>query len=160
MSDKWIELLKGTQEIFDIMGVNLIFWSKIKGFSDYLNEKASEGCLIRVLIADKNHPLSNHLADYNSPEVSHDDMVGNMHSRVHYFNSFPEKHSNIQFKQLKKGCMHFQICRTDDQITFIQYMYSQKTSHCPLWQFSRKANEHIYKLMNEEFNELWELNDE
>jgi hypothetical protein len=158
-SEKWIELLNSTQKVFDIMGVNLKSWRKTKGFRDYLNEKASEGCVIRVLITHENHPLVNNFADYSSPEISQDNIISDIHSIVHYFTDFPEKHPNIHFKQLKKGCMHIQMCRTDEQVTFIQYMQSQTPSYSPLWQFSRKANEHIYKLMSKEFNELWELNE-
>lgn len=158
-SESWIELLNSTHEVFDIMGINLRSWSKTKGFRDYLNEKAANGCSIRVLIAHQDYELINNLADYSSPEVSRDNIITDINSMARYFTDFPDKHQNIKFRRLTKGCMHFQLCRTDDQITFIQYMYSQKPSYCPLWQFSKNANEQIYNLMTQEFNELWELNE-
>lgn len=157
-SENWIELLKSTQKVFDIMGINLRSWSKTKGFRDYLNEKSAEGCIIRILITHESHQLINNIADYSSPEITQNNIINDINFMARYFTDFPDKHPNIQFRQLKKGCMHFQLCRTDEQIVFIQYMYSQKPSYSPLWQFSRKANEHIYELMTQEFNELWDLN--
>ena len=72
--------------------------------------------------------------------------------------SFQNKYAGkLELVTVKKGVIMSQICRTDDKITAIPYLYSVNTSESPLILTQGKESR-IFKTYMKEFDSLWKLN--
>ena len=156
--DVWLRLLLETQKSFNIMGISLGSWKRGKGFTEALLSKAAGGCLIRVLLAHKDNPCLPYLINDNIPEVDLAGTVQEVEAMHQFFSRLASRNPNIQVRRIARGCPHFQMTQADSCALYIQYLFSQKTGWSPLWQ--TLSDTPLYKVLAEEFELLWQLNEE
>lgn len=154
--DAWLQLLQESNSLFDIMGITLASWKRGKGFSDALLKKADEGCKIRVLLMHKDNPALPCMINDVIPEVDFDSVVYDIDAMYAFFSKLAGRNSNIEVRQVTRGCPHFQMSRTDQRALSIQYLFSQKTGWSPLWEASQGSA--MYTVLTEEYDVIWEAN--
>jgi hypothetical protein len=63
---------------------------------------------------------------------------------------------SFEFRVLKKGLVVTQLCRTDSQLTSVQYLYYAVASRNPLVEV-RGTDSELFKVYMNEFENLWKL---
>jgi hypothetical protein len=77
---------------------------------------------------------------------------------VDYFRAIARASPNIEVRQIRNGCPHFQLTRSDQVAIVIQYLYSESSHYSPLCQYPRGSP--LYASMAQEFEALWRRNEE
>jgi len=154
--DTWLELLRQTEKVFEIMGIHLGPWRGNKGFSDLLAKKAEEGCAVRVLLMHPDNPTLPDMINETLTDVDLEVTIREINEMAKYFARIAEKSPNIAVRQIRRGTLHCQTTRTDLFGMYLPYLYSQRRRYCPLWQC--KPGSALYDLVVEEFEGLWRVN--
>lgn len=154
--EDWMQLLRDSECHFDIMGLTLRAWSGGKNFSTLLLEKATAGCRVRILLIDPTSPVLPYLFNSSIPEEQVRSIVDEAQLMYDYFSGIAKQGSGIEVRQIKVGCPHFQICRTDKYLTYLSYLYSESSDYSPLWQVP--ADSYLYGLLVQEFESIWIAN--
>src|SRR5205085_7748524 len=55
-TEQWGDLLRATENEFEIMGLTPDLWRGVRNFRDLVMQKAAAGCKIRVLIMHEDNP--------------------------------------------------------------------------------------------------------
>jgi hypothetical protein len=153
---KWLELLEKTHQVFDLMGFTLGAWKGNKGLGQLLPEKARGGCKVRVLLIDTDNPVFRPMINPLIRESIYEDLSAEAEMMFHYFLSIASEAPNIEVRKLRFGCPHYQLTRTDQNVTLISYLYSEKYGDSPLWQCDHDSG--LYSTMTQEFDSLWNAN--
>ena len=152
----WGNLLNFAQNKFEIMGISLNAWRRVKDFSETLLKKSAEGCNIRILLMHKDNPSLSKMINPNITEMSYDEISLNIEKNYDWFSNLSKESENIEVRQIRNG-MPFHTQYINDEFgIYIPYFFSETTGYTPLW----KANNgtHIYKLLLKEFDILWSIN--
>jgi hypothetical protein len=155
--ERLMDLLRRTEKVFEVMGVTLSFWRSTRGISDVIIGKASTGCRVRALLMHKDNPALPQMIIPTVPEMSFEKKVSDLDVMLKFWQKMAEKCSNIEVRQMRRGCLHFQLTRSDDTAVFAQYFFSEKLRHSPLWQC--RAGTRLYDILAQEFESLWQVND-
>jgi hypothetical protein len=156
-NEEWLEVLANTENIFDSMGITLESWRKTKGFTDLLLKKARLGCKIRILIMHKDNPVLGHLINDTLLEAK--DFATTLHTlgtMEQYFSKVAADNPHIEVRQIRRGCPHFGLTRSDSYALAAQYLYSERLSYCPLWRCTPISP--LYGMLANEFESLWQVN--
>lgn len=155
-SDTWLQLLRETESVFEIMGIHLGPWRGGKGFSRLLAKKAEGGCAVRIMLMHPDNPTLPHLINEDLTDVDLDVVIREINEMADYFSRIAAKSDNIEVRQIQHGTLHCQTTRTDQYGVYLPYLYSRRRRFCPLWQC--KARSALYELVLEEFEGLWRVN--
>lgn len=155
--DTWLQLLRETEQVFEIMGIHLGPWRGGKGFSELVTKKAGEGCAVRILLMHPENPALPELINEALTEVDLEDTTREIHEMAKYLARIAAKSPNISLRQIRRGTLHCQTTRTDGYGVYLPYLYSRRRRYCPLWQC--KAGSVLYDIVVEEFEGLWRAND-
>jgi len=155
--DAWLQVLQEAEAIFDVMGISLGAWKRGKGFSEALLKKAGDGCKVRVLLMHQDNPGLPCLINDAIPEIDSRKVMFDVEEMFKFFTHVAQQSDGIEVRRILRGCPHFQITRTDHRALCIQYLFSQKTGWSPLWE--SPPDSPLYKLMAEEFDLLWQVNE-
>jgi hypothetical protein len=153
----WLKVLKETEQVFEVMGLTLRSWKHGKGFSDMLVAKAKAGCRVRVLLSHPDNPSLRELINPQIPEEAFESVVHSVAEMVDYFHTIARASPNVEIRQIRNGCPHFQLTRSDQVAIAIQYLYSESTHYSPLCQYPRGSA--LYATMAQEFDALWQRNE-
>ena len=154
--DAWMDHLKGTERIFEVVGITCTSWRRTNGFGAILAQKAATGCAARILLM---HPDNPALAQYFNraiPESTYDHAVHDIKVMHAYFRDIARGQPNVEVRQIRRGCPHFQLTRTDRIAIVSQYFYAQRPNYCPLWHCTPGSS--LYTLTSLEFESLWKAN--
>ena len=154
--DAWLQLLKETTHVFEIMGVNRSSWRRTDGFSELLIEKARAGCTVRILLMHPDNPALSHYSDRSNKDLSYDDTVREIESLLLYYQAIANGNVNIDVRQVRTGCFHVQLTRTDRHVIAAQYAFSKRATFAPLWQSDKGT--YLYDVMTGEFEARWAAN--
>jgi hypothetical protein len=148
----WQRLLHEANDAFDIMGVALVQWRKTPGFRETVLEKASNGCVIRILLMHEGNPILGSLLydDRRLESVAHD-----IKDSYTYYSALAEKQRNIEVRQIRHGIPHFFLTRTDRHAVIIQYLSSATWGSGPTWRCP--AQSRLYNVAVKEFDHLWDV---
>jgi len=154
--ETWLELLREAGTVFEIMGLALGTWKRGKNFSRELEQKARQGCAIRIMLMDSRNPALPELINRLIPEVSLDGVLHEIDDMGKFFAGLASSSENLRVRQLLHGCPHFFLARSDSRAVFIQYLYSERSEYSPLWECTPSSP--LYALMTQEFESLWQAN--
>jgi hypothetical protein len=155
-TDDRLRLLLETEQVFDLMGMNQDGWLRIKGFGEAVARKAAAGCKARILIMHPDNPALPQLINEALPELTPERTIFEIRYASQSFQRLAEANPNIELRQLRRGCLHAQLTRTDNHAFVTQYLYSRRPGWSPLWQCGRGSP--LYQLVQEEFESLWNVN--
>ena len=154
--DAWLQLLRNTENVFEIMGISLGSWRRTKAFSQVLKEKAAAGCKVRLLLMHKDNPVLRHLINDAIPEARYSSVTNEIDEVRQYLSDTAEQEPNVEVRQMLQGCPHCQLTRSDQSVVFIPYLYSERSHYSPLWQVPQDSS--LYTIMAQEFESLWNAN--
>lgn len=158
--ETWMTLLHETTHHFDISGIALGSWRAGRGFGSEIVQKAAAGCAVRILILDPENPVLGQLLNARVPEEQPSVVVAEVSAMAEYFRGVVSRAGSqaapVEFRTVKIGCPHFQICRTDQAATLLQYLYSDSAHYSPLWH--APAGSALYQVAAHEFEALWQAN--
>jgi len=158
----WVERLKTAKRNIDLLGYTLIVWADGNKIEEELENLAKRGVKIRVLIMDENNP---HLPAFlNTAQISAVTLKvvkEDIRNSYNFFTAIkeslaPEVQSNLEIRTLKMGLISMQLCRTDNRMTMVQYIYSLRASRSPMMEITN-AESDMFKVYSNEFEKLWEL---
>lgn len=115
-SDAWLQLLQQTEEVFEIMRINLRLWRSTKDFGKVVVAKALGGCRVRALLIHQDNPCLRSLINDGAEEDTQDsferirDEIGRV---AKFFSRLADKSANMEVRQIRDGCPHLQLARTD-----------------------------------------------
>lgn len=154
--DAWLGLITGTERALDLMGFTLSSWRRRRGFAESVLAKASAGCTVRIAILDADHRALAELVNDRLPGSSYDYVRHSIETMSAFFSDLGRQSPSIQFRQLRRGCPHGQITRTDATAVYIQHLYAERSPDSPLWRCDSASP--LYDLVVREFASLWDAN--
>jgi hypothetical protein len=156
--EAWLKVLKDTERVFEVMGLALRSWKHGKGFGEVLAAKAKAGCRVRVLLCHPENPALRESINPQIPEETFASVVNGIAEMVDYFRAVARACPNVEVRQIRSGCPHLQLTRSDQVAIAIQYLYSESSHYSPLSQYPRGSP--LYATMAQEFEALWRGNAE
>jgi hypothetical protein len=160
---EWMERLRAANDQIDLMGYTLHVWTRGQNFAGEVVTRIKKGAKVRILIMD---PESSHLESLMNTQqikaISVDAVRAELKTVLNVFQEIkallPEdKTAQLEVRTVSKGMIVCQICRTDDEMTVVSYLYSVVASHSPLTSI-RGEKSRLFQLYQNEFEQLWMLN--
>jgi len=105
----------------------------------------------------KDNPVLGHLINETLLEAK--DYATTLHTlgtMEQYFSKIAANNPNIEVRQMRRGCSHFGLTRSDNYALAAQYLYSERLSYCPLWRCNQTSP--LYGVLTNEFESLWQAN--
>ena len=162
---KWMARLRRAESKLDLMGYTLHVWSKGEGFEGQRVKLIDRGVRCRVLIMAPENPHYDAVVNEEIGGVTKTATAGESSGAQQLFQRIADKVKNLktpkgsfEFRQAIRGTVLCQICRVDDEMTVIQYLYSAVASVTPMV-VVRGTESGLFKVYSEEFESLWTLND-
>jgi hypothetical protein len=154
--ERWMGLLHATSKKFYVMGISLRTWQEGENLANVLLDKASKGCDVRILLTHPENPALPQLINEGRP----DEQVENIKHDIEYMSRYVarliEKENRIGLRCALIGCPLSQLTLTDSSAVFIPYMFSARSSGCPLWRAVSGTS--LYDGLTQEFDALWAAN--
>jgi len=163
----WMERLRSANREVDLMGYSLHVWTRGYNFQEEVEELVKRGVNLRIMIMDEdNQNISCFVDNPQIPYISIEQVKEEIRIVKRIFETLIEKmdssgdikNGSLKFRTIKRGIASCQICRTDNEMTIVCYLYSIVVSHSPLF-LIRGHDSKLYSTYLKEFNSLWELND-
>jgi hypothetical protein len=159
----WMSRLASAKEKIELMGYSLHVWTRGDNFENVVIRLAQGGVKIRVLIMDENNKDLESLINSRqitsvSTAAAREEVRVAQKVFVAISNHLKGTQSpeNFEFRTLKKGLIVCQLCRTDSELTMVQYLYSVVASRSPLM-LIRGQDTQLFDVYSKEFERLWEI---
>ena len=107
--EAWLKVLNDTERVFEVMGLALGSWKRVKGFSELLAAKARTGCRVRLLLSHPDNPALRESINPQIPEEAFDSTVHKIAEMVDYFRSIARASPNVEVRQVRSGCQHIHL---------------------------------------------------
>jgi hypothetical protein len=159
----WMSRLASAKEKIDLMGYSLHVWTRGENFENVVVKLAQSGVKIRVLTMDENNEDLESLI--NSRQISSVStaaareevrVVRKVFVDISNYLKGTQSSGNFEFRTLKKGVIVCQLCRTDSELTMVQYLYSVVASRSPVM-LIRGQDTQLFDVYSREFERLWEI---
>lgn len=157
----WMQRFTSTKTHLDIMGYTLAVWTKGNNFENEVVSLAKKGVIIRVMTMDTENPnLFSIINTKHIPSISNEEIFESLKTTLNLFNKLQQKLAEqnlaeyFQLKTLKEGIILSQLCRTDDELTIIPYLYTDIGARSPLLLVKGEQTE-LFKVYLQEFDKLW-----
>lgn len=157
----WMQRFTNTKTNLDIMGYTLAVWTKGNNFENEVVNLAKKGVKIRVMTMDiNNQNLYSIINTKHIPSISNEEVLESLKTTLNLFYKIQKRLSNenlaeyFQIKTLKEGIILSQLCRTDDELTIIPYLYTDIGARSPLFLVKGEQTE-LFKVYLQEFDKLW-----
>ena len=155
-SGGWEETLGHARFIFDTAGLSLSHWRNIKGFSERLTALGREGCRVRILLMDPQHPLLQCCFNPAIPEMIPAQVVSELTVMLKFFGEIAAASPNVSVRVMRKAISSFDLTCTDREALARLYLFSERPKDTPLW--GCRQGSRLYEVLSQEFNALWEAN--
>ena len=159
----WMKRLKEARKNVDLLGYTLHVWNKGENFENEMISLVKSGAKVRVLIMDETNPnLGSLVNEEQINSISLTSVQEEIKVAKRVFLSISAEHNKSQysgsyeFRTLRRGLVVSQICRTDADLTAVQYLYSVGAARSPLV-FVNGLDTELFKVYMNEFEHLWEL---
>jgi hypothetical protein len=163
--EEWMGKLRSARHRVDLMGVNLLVWRKGADFELELLRLVRSGVRVRVLIMDPDH---SYLAAHGWVENEETSRMERNRAALVEAKAFFEdlRHRVVQdgrsegdfeVRTVRRGKMALHLCRIDEEIFAIPYLYSVRASRGPLFVI-HGSDSLLFRTLEGEFNQIWDLN--
>lgn len=152
-SDRWLDTLREAITKFDLLGISLGRWTKLKGIKELLTQKAAEGCKIRFLVMSPENPSLGSMINEQDHKGNIEQTKQTISEMMQLINAVNKEEALIEIRQIQQACPHQTMLINDYQAIVVPYLYSNATFLSPLFDFP-ETNE-IYHIFSEEFDALW-----
>jgi hypothetical protein len=162
-TDDWMRRLNSAQAQVDLMGYSLHVWTRGEHFERSIIRLASAGVRIRLLIMSEQNPHLDALVNTKQiAAVTADSVRAEIQAARAAFKAIAAElaktphEANFALRLVTTGLVVTQLCRTDDVLTSIQYLYSAVASRSPLIEV-HGAESDLFERYMKEFESLWQL---
>lgn len=155
-AEEWGDLLRATEQVFELLGITPSVWRKVKGLKDLLAQKAAGGCKTRILLMHEDNPALPQFINRNLMQKSYESMLVNNREMTNFFTGLAAQTPGMEVRRIRHGCPHWRLTRTDQVVAMIPYFYSEKVDYSPVWEV--RAGTSLYALAQQEFEALWQAN--
>lgn len=165
----WMNRLKLAKRFVDLQGYTLHMWNRCENFEQEIIELVRKGVRVRVLFMDNENPNieglinSNQIRSITVAAVKDEikivkNVFENIHNNIERIasSSGGKLSGSFEVKSLCKGLIVCQICRTDSEMTVVNYLFSVVASQSPLMLIKGQDTK-LFKAYMREFDQLWEL---
>jgi len=153
-SDKWVEMLRESTEIFNLCGISVGRWTKPVGIRELFISKVVEGCQVRVLIMAQNNPALISMMNEKANQGSIAKTKQEIHETTAFFQSICNEQQDLQIRHIQQACPHQFFIVNDLRSVVVPYLYSNATFLSPLFDFPNTSG--MYTTFAREFESLWE----
>jgi len=159
----WMKRLKSAKTNIDLMGNSLYVWTKGENFEDEILNLVASGVNVRILVMDEDN--KNFESLINTTQIISTNLASEKEELRIVRKVFTEISDRLdslnpvgsfEFRTLQEGLILCQLCRTDNELTMIQYLYSVVTSRSPLFVINGRDTK-LFEIYMREFDRLWEL---
>ncbi len=154
--EQWGDLLRETESVFEIMGVTSAMWRRVKGLRELVAQKAAAGCKVRVLLMHEENPALPQLINQTLLQKSYENFLVAHREMLKFFAGLAEQTPGMEVRQMRNGCPHCRLTRTDRLAILLPYFYGEKGDYLPVWE--AQAGSSLYTLAQQEFETLWQAN--
>ncbi len=155
--DVWLPELERTERSIDLLGMSQTYWRSSKAVEDMLIRKSEQGCQVRILFMHPEHSaLREMVMDSEADSTNYDTKIKDIEIMEKHFARLTRRAPAIQVRQMRHGCPHASITRTDHVVAFILHLFGEKLRYSPMWIFPSATR--TYEVMTQEFEALWQLN--
>ena len=164
--EDWMDRLKSATERVDLMGFNLLVWRNGEAFEDELLRLIGHKVRVRVLILDRQHPfLDGYMGLSTRVPPNRDRLCADLDEAKHFFNGIDQRvldeygdrfAAYFELRTAHEGKMAVHVCRIDDELLAIPYLFSVKASQGPLL-LVRGHQSKLFRTFQNEFDQLWTL---
>ena len=166
--DAWAERLRNSRQQVDLMGYTLITWINTPHFENNVLKLVQKGVKIRILILDETNPhfdsfINSHLAGTSIERTRSElkdarEAFENIRQKVQ-MSKTANSSGDFELRTAREGVITCNICRTDDNMIVVSYMYWQQVATSPLLLILQSQEEsNLFQAYQEEFDHLWEYN--
>jgi hypothetical protein len=162
----WMKQLTNAQMEVDLMGFALLVWTKGHNFKSEILNLIRKGVNIRILIMDpQNDYFHSFVNKYQIASLKNDAaVIEEVRAAQYVFEEIAEEvregekpRGKFEFRMVRKGLIVCQICRTDDVLIAVPYLFSVVASESPLIVVQGDKSG-LYQVYQKEFVQLWNLN--
>ncbi len=165
---QWLERLRNAQQCIDLMGYTLLRWGKTPRFSEEVLKLVQRDVKIRVLIMDEtnshfdcfiNEDIAGSTIDQTRQQlVVAQKVFESLQHKIQAAN-YANSLGSFELRTVKKGLITCNVCRTDTQMTVVNYLYWQQTTNSPLMLLQQNSDQvNLFQVYQDEFDQLWDLN--
>jgi hypothetical protein len=165
MGDNWMGRLVSAKGTVELMGYSLLVWSTGRDFQSELIALIRRGVNIRILVMDPGNPHFGAFVNFHQiAAVS--DVTAVKTEVVRAINVFNQVAARVpsgdgvgsfELRKVRSGLIACQICRIDEWLAAIPYLYSVVASESPLLEIRGSGSE-LFRWYTREFESLWVLN--
>ncbi len=155
--EQWGDLLRETENVFEVMGISSGMWRRVKGLGELLTQKAAGGCKIRILLMDEENPALPQTINRRIEQKSYENVLANNREILKFYLSLAAQTPSMEVRRIVHGCPHFRLTRTDQLAVLIPYFYGEKVDYTPVWETPLSSA--LYALAQQEFEALWRANE-
>lgn len=162
---QWLERLRNAQQCVDLMGYTLLRWGKTPRFLEEVLKLVQRDVKIRVLIMDQTNRHFDCFINEDIAGSTIDQTRKQLEVAQKVFEDLQQKvqaanlPGTFKLRTVKKGLVTCNICRTDTQMTVVNYLYWQQTTNSPLMQLQKTNDQaNLFQVYQDEFDQLWDLN--
>ncbi len=158
-SKVWMDRLRSADNNFDLMGYTLLVWTKGANFETEFKRLAQQSVKIRVLLMDPDNPHLRAFVNASIPSQTVEGVTQEIKAALNSFTaiyrSLDAKHrEHLEIRTLRFGLIVTQLCRTDETLTAVQYLFHAVASRSPLLEISGSHTK-LFKVYMDEFEHLW-----
>ena len=155
LTDQWVAMIGAAERNLDLSGIHQRYWTKMTGFRSTVERRAAAGCDIRFLLM---HPDNPAFGQYFNPaiNIASQQTLQEVVAANAFFRELAAAHPQIRVRQIRRGCHHQHVVRTDDRMFVSLVMYSESSRRCPLVECTAESS--FFRLMVTEFDALWDAN--
>ena len=147
------------------MGYTLHVWTRTSTFGADVVGLVRNGVTVRFLVMDSTNPHlealinSQQITALNLSQVKAEleGFQNQVRSIQQEIRKLSDSKGSFEFRTVKQGLTVNQICRFDDEIRVIPYLWSVVASSSPLLVIEG-ATTGLFKTYQAEFENLWEIN--
>jgi hypothetical protein len=165
MGSSWMGRLVSAEKTVELMGYSLLVWSTGRDFALELEKLLKRGVDVRVLVMDPDNPHFEALVNsHQIPAVKDIAAVKTEVNRaITVFDKVAEGApkgdgvGKFELRKIRTGLVVCQLCRVDEWVVSVPYLYSVVASESPLLEI-RGPNSELFRWYTREFQSLWSLN--
>lgn len=147
----WWQLFTRAEKHIDLLAFAMLFLpEQHPGLIALLKEKASNGCRIRIAIAD---PASRHVQERDAEEKLGGTLPARIQTTLYQFRQL-HHHVNIAI-HLHETPMYNSVFRFDDEMFVTTHLYGLHGSKAPLFHLRRLGAHGIFADFAAHFDNLW-----
>jgi lambda repressor-like predicted transcriptional regulator len=149
--ETWERLFSSAEREIGVLVYSGLFLAEDAVLQKILQDKASDGVPVRVLVGDPDSP---HVADRGADEGVPEAMAAKIRSALVQYRAL--RNSDGTAFRFHRTILYNSIYRSDDQLLVNTHIYGVPAARAPVWHLKKVAGGEIAATYFESFERVWE----